>query len=70
MNFLARKLRNKMIEKSQAAKIGPGYFYALQGRKASEQGLDPSRCPYVLDTPEWRGWYAGWCEGQEARAWP
>jgi hypothetical protein len=60
INFIANKLRKRMIEKRVAAKLGKRFHAAFQGSQAFAKGLTPADCPHPLGSPQHEWWLVGW----------
>jgi hypothetical protein len=66
MNYWqAQRVRRQAIDKRRVMVIAKPYQQAVIGGIAFRHGVDPTRCPFVLDTPEWHAWMYGWHEAFE-----
>jgi hypothetical protein len=55
-----RAMQNAAVRAVAARKYGAKFGFLFEGSEAYRHGLTPADCPYVLNSPEWTGWYAGW----------
>jgi hypothetical protein len=62
-----KKIQQRRIERTDAAKCGCRWHLAFEGRKAFEAGKTPVDCPHPLGSQEQRNWFSGWIAAFDRR---